>query len=90
MTDQTPIQVHASPTAPQIAAALRQVVLMLGPLMGAIGYAGWAGQADQFLQVVGPVSAVIAFIWGQLATRKAAKQQAVMAPYAPESVATFK
>lgn len=88
MTD--PIQVSATPSPVQIAAALRQFVVAAGPLAGLVGYQGLAGEASPLLQYVGPAAALIAFLWGQYATWKHAKQAALMAEQLPDAVAKLK
>lgn len=93
MSDPTttqPIVVHATPTPVQIAAALRSAVVAVGPLLGLAGYQGAVGDASPLLTYIGPASAVIAFLWGQYATWKHAKQAAAMANALPNRVASTK
>lgn len=93
MTDtpvETPIVVHATPTQPQIEAGIRQSVLVLGTVAAMAGQAKIAGQANDLLAIAGPVAALLAFVWGQLATRRHAKQAATMAQALPDRIASVK
>lgn len=86
-----PIQVHATPTAAQIAAALRQIITALGSIVGALGYAGlFESKLNLALSLIGPASAVLAIAWGQVATRADAKKAATMAAALPDTVAQLK
>jgi hypothetical protein len=89
-TPQGPIMVHASPTAPQVEAGIRQIVLAVGPLVGMIGWSGGEGLLNQVLMYAGPLAAVIAFLLGQWATRTGAKKAATMAAKLPDAVASLK
>lgn len=82
-----PIVVHATPTQPQVEAAIRQIILALGPVATLIGYQGWAGASSAILAAVGPIATVIVFLWGQYETRKNAKKAVAMADALPDSVA---
>ena len=88
----TPIQVNATPTADQIAAALRQAVAAIGAIAGTLGFNGIFTDAhlNQATSLAGPIAAVVAIIWGQLATRSKAKKLTITAAAAPNSVATVK
>lgn len=77
------ITVHATPTTPQIQAAIRQVILALSAVLTTVGANGLAGQLDGLLTYTGIVAGVIAFLWGQYATRKTAKKAAALAVAAP-------
>jgi predicted MFS family arabinose efflux permease len=85
------IIVHGTPTQPQIAAGLRQAVLVIGAIAGALGAKGaFVDGLNQFLTYVGPAAAAIAFVWGQYATWKHAKDAAKMATILPPNVAQTK
>jgi hypothetical protein len=90
MTDTapTPIVVNGSPTTVQLQAALRSAIQAGGVIAGTLGASGLAGDADKLLVFVGPVAAVIAFLWGQYATHKHATQAVNMANKLPPNVAT--
>ena len=85
-----PIVVNATPTADQIAAALRQLVLVLATAATALGAVGWAGELNALAIVAGPLAGLIVIVWGQFATRKAAQIKATLATALPDSVATTK
>ena len=85
-----PIEVNATPVPAQIEASIRQVVLMVGPLLGGIGYVGLAGKLNDALVLAGPAAAIIAFVWGQVATRQAAKKLTITARAAPNRTAIVK
>lgn len=87
-----PIVVHATPTRPQIEAALRQVILAIGPVVGLFGYAGFADShtMNTVLALIGPASAIISFVWGQWNTRKQAQKAATMAEALPDKIAQTK
>lgn len=89
--ESTAIEVHATPTAAQIAAGLRQAVTVVGTLAGALGYAKVFNEhIDVILSAVGPISAIAAILWGQFATRTAAQNLAVTAAAAPDHVAVVR
>lgn len=99
MTDTTeiPIVVHADPKQVQIEAGLRQAGLVVGTLaaaMGASKVAAGASIAVQLAPAIGSLAgfglAGLSFVWGQLATRKHAKQAATMADALPDRVARTK
>lgn len=94
MTDPatTPIQVNATPTADQIAAALRQLVAALGAIAATLGYNGIFTDArlNHWSALAGPAAAVVAVIWGQVATRAKSKKLTIAAAAAPDSVAVVK
>lgn len=91
-----PIVVPASPTAPQIAAGLRQIILALGSVIAALESMGigdkfhLSADLNNALGYVGGAAAVIALIWGQLATRSNAQKAAVMASALPDTTAVTK
>lgn len=95
MTDQ-PIIVHATPTQPQIEAALRQFIVGAGPVLTVLAATGWgeklhlANWATTAVGSVGAISTVVAFVWGQVATRANAKKSAAMATMLPNSQAQTK
>jgi hypothetical protein len=82
----TPIIANASPAPDQIAAGLRQLVLVLGSIASALGYSKLAGEFSSLLAIVGPLSVIVAFVWGQLHTRAAAQQKATLAAAAPNAI----
>lgn len=96
-TPAAPIQVSATPARAQIEAGIRQAGGAIGIILAAFGMTAWAHKigvvvalAPQFailLTILGPVIWG-AFVWvGQLATRKQAKNLAITAAAAPDSVA---
>lgn len=89
--EQIPIEVNASPTPAQIAALLRQAVTVVGSIAGALGYAQvFNDHVGAVLQVVGPLSAVLAVVWGQVSTRATAQKLTVAAAAAPDRVAVVR
>lgn len=86
MTDPTvpPIVVHATPTQPQINAAVRQVILAAGMIVGALGAkSAFVDQINGLVTFAGPVAAVVAFLWGQWETRRSAQKAAALAVSSP-------
>lgn len=81
------IKVPESPTPAQIEAGIRQAVTILGAIAGTVGAAKLAGHLNEVLLIVGPLSSIIAIVWGQLFTRSQAKKLAVVAEAAPNAVA---
>ena len=79
--------VPASPTPAQIAAGLRQAITVIGTALSAVGFSGAAGHLNDAVAYVGLASAIIAIVWGQLATRKQAQKLAITADAAPDKVA---
>lgn len=97
MTDEsTPIVVNASPNKAQVEAGLRQFIIGCGPMLTLLAATGWgqklhiADWATAALGGVGVASTVIAFVWGQFATRSTAKKAAAMAEMLPDTKATTK
>lgn len=90
MADTPPIEVHSTPTPAQIEAGFRQAVVALGAIAGTLGYAGVAGKLNVVLAVAGPISALIAFLWGQAITRSKAQEAAAMAAQLPDEIAKLK
>lgn len=86
----TPIMVNPYPTQDQIAAGIRQTILILGSVAGALGAAKVAGELNTLLVIVGPIAALISFVLGQLHTRSASKKLAITAAAAPNAVAQVK
>lgn len=97
MTD-TPIVVPATPTAPQIAAGLRQIILSLGSILATLEgmgigeklLPGVGAGLNNLLGYVGGIAFVVALVWGQLATRTNAQKAATMANALPDSKAVTK
>lgn len=95
MTD-TPIVVHATPTKPQIEAALRQIILSAGSILASLEAMGigdklhLSADLNNALGYVGGIAAVVSFVWGQLETRKNATKAATMAAALPDSLAVTK
>jgi hypothetical protein len=87
-----PIIVNATPTADQIAAALRQGIAAVGAIAGTLGVTGIFSDAhlNQATALVGPIATVLAIVWGQLETRSKAKKLTITAAAAPNSVAQVK
>ncbi|MHB8283487.1 MAG: hypothetical protein ACYDD1_02315 [Caulobacteraceae bacterium] len=82
-----PIVVHAEPTAPQLEAAIRQILLALIPVCTAFGMTKTAGYLNMALGAAGFLATAGVAIYGQLVTRRDAKQKALMAKALPNSVA---
>lgn len=92
-----PIQVPADPKQAQLAAGIRQAGAALGIIAAAFGFSGMAGKIGIVVAVAPQIAIVLAVVgsaaWGavtwigQMATRKHAKQAAVMAAVAPDEVA---
>lgn len=82
----TPIQVNATPTADQIAAGIRQAILVFGGLLGGLGYANLAGQVSGLVEIAGPLAAVVVFVWGQIVTHQKAKKMVAVAKSDPANV----
>ena len=75
MTDLPP----ATPAPPtltqaQLEAAIRQLILVIAPLLTAAGLVGAAGWLNGFLAFAGPIATLAVFLWGQWVTRQAAKK----------------
>lgn len=87
---QTPIIVNATPTQDQIQSGLRYILTALSAVAMALGFSGVAGKFTALLMAVGPMSAAVAFLWGQWSARHKAKQAATMAKALPDSVAQIK
>ena len=83
----TPIVVHATPTQPQIEAAIRQVLLALIPLATAAGMTQTAGYLNVAVASAGTLATVAVFVYGQLITRMHAREAATMAVALPNNVA---
>lgn len=81
------IVVPPSPAAGQIEAGIRQAVTVLGTILGMAGLAKLAGSLNDLLLVVGPLSSIIAIVWGQLYTRSQSEKLAIVAKAAPDTVA---
>ena len=81
-----PIAVSRTPTKAQLAAGIRQGVLVVGSVATTLGYSQILGPLDQVAQLAGPISIGLSFLLGQLATRKTAKQKIRLANAAPDSV----
>lgn len=91
-----PIVVNESPTRAQVEAGLRQFIMGCGPVLTLLASTGWgqrlhlADWATDGLGCVGVASTVIVFVWGQIATRTAAKKSAAMANMLPDTKAQTK
>lgn len=82
-----PIIVPADPARAQMAAGVRQVLLGAGAVAAALGANHVAGELSDAATYAGAIVAVAAFVWGNLATRRAAVKSAAMANALPDSVA---
>lgn len=82
------IQVNADPKQAQYGAAIRQAVLVASGVVGAFGYTHLSTEIGALSLVSGPAAGLIAFILGQLHTRRAEKQQIAMATVLPDRIAT--
>ena len=88
-----PIVVNATPGSDQRGALVRQITLILGPVAAfaaASHMTGLSNDLNLAIAIVGPVSAAVSLVWGQLVTRKASKDKAKMANALPDSVAVAK
>lgn len=83
-----PVVVNGSPSAVQIEAGIRQLIMIVGSVAAAFGAKGMAGDLNGVLAIVGPLATVVAFIWGQMATRSKAKAAITIANMLPDSKAT--
>ena len=81
-----PIIVSATPTVAMWQTGLRYAITAVAAVLAALGYTGAAGKASALLLAVGPVAALLAFLWGLWATRSNGKKMAVLAAAAPNSV----
>ena len=99
MTDLTPppIVVASNPTQVQVGAAIRQVALSAGVILGAFGASGLAAKANIVVAVAPEIAAILLIVgpalwagaaWvGQMATRKHAQDAAAMAAQLPDQIA---
>lgn len=90
MTDTPPIVANASPAPDQIAAGLRQGVLLLAAVASTLGYTKLAGEFSSILTIVGPIAAIVAFVWGQIHVRQASQDKKTLAAAVPDSVGVVK
>lgn len=94
----TPIVVPASPLVDQISAAARSVGLVVGAIGTLAGLAkahdlaGFVSyvQTSDFALAASIAVTAGTFAWGQIKTRKRAKQAAAMAKILPDSIAQTK
>lgn len=89
MIDQQPILVNSA-NQEQINAGIRQLLLCVSAVAGALGYEHVAGNASALLAASGTIAGVVAFVWGQIATRIKANRSVAMAQQLPNSVAQTK
>jgi hypothetical protein len=61
MSETAPIVANADPTQDQLAAGLRQAVLLAAAVASTLGYTQLAGRLSALLAIVGPLAAVAAF-----------------------------
>jgi hypothetical protein len=85
-----PIVVDSGPGAEQLAAGIRQAILVLASIATALGYTKAAGEISAFLLVAGPLAGFIVIVAGQWKTRDSAQKKAAMAAQLPDSVAVVK
>ena len=90
LDNSAPIETHATPTAPQIQAAIRQLALGLAPVLALVGWERADDAINEIVAASGIIATVIAFAWGQYATRKTAKKAIALTAQVPDSVAKFK
>lgn len=99
MSDSNPqpqIVVNGSPTKVQLAATLRQLIGVVGMVLGLLGLAKEAGflhlltNSDEGLQAIAGVAGLIALVWGNIRTGIEAKKSKAMADQLPDSIATTK
>ncbi len=87
MTDQTPapapVVVHGNPNVPAVHAAVRLSIVAAGAFVAALGFPELGDRIDDYVTYAGPVAAAIAFGWGIIATRKAAKKSKILAVTSP-------
>jgi hypothetical protein len=84
----------------QIGAAVRQVALSAGIILGAFGATGLAAKANIVVSVAPEIAAILLVVgpalwagaaWvGQMATRKSAQQAVAMAAQLPDTIAKTK
>ena len=86
MSETAPIVANADPTQDQLAAGLRQGVLLAAAVASTLGYTQLAGRLSALLAIVGPLAAVAAFAWGQWRTRRNAQDRATLAAAAPDCI----
>ncbi len=92
--------VVTQPTQAQTGAAIRQVALSAGVILGAFGASGLAAKANIVVAVAPDIAAILAIVgpslwaaamWlGQMATRRHAQDAAAMAAQLPDQVAKVK
>lgn len=93
MTDDSapaPIVANATPELEQVAAGVRQLLIALGAIAGALGYAHVAGDLSVALDILGPAVTIGSVIAGQIKTRQSSQNVATLAAVVPNSVAVVK
>lgn len=85
-----PIVVDGDPGAEQLAAGMRQAILVVASIATALGYTKAAGEISAFLLVAGPLAGLIVIVLGQLKTRDSSQKKAAMAAQLPDSIAVVK
>lgn len=89
-TAQAPIIVPATAGADQLAAAVRQLGLVLAGLAGMFGYSHLSSQLGQLSVLAALAVGPLSLIYGQIATRRRSNQLTTVAKAAPDSVAVVK
>lgn len=88
MTDQptAPITITADPTISQLAVALRQLLLALGPVCALMGFTHLGTLLGLMGAVCGPLATVVVIIMGQLHERHGVAKQVLLAQATPDEV----
>jgi hypothetical protein len=89
-----------SPTAPQITAGIRQAALILGSILGTLGFASLADKFGVIATLAPQIAGLVLLIapavvgaatwFGQLHTRREAQKAAALTVLVPNEVAKFK
>ncbi len=85
-----PIVVNANPAVDQIQAGLRLTIVAAGSVAGALGFVRATHTIDGLLLAVGPVAALIAYVWALVKTRTLSLKASSMAAMLPFHVAQTK
>jgi hypothetical protein len=85
-----PVEVERSVTKVQLEAAMRQILIAVGAVAGVLGHKDAVGTISASMEIVGPLAAVIAFVWGQVATRSQASKLTAVTANVSDAIAKFK
>ena len=86
MTDTPPITVTADPRMGQLAVALRQVLLGLGPICTLLGLTHLGTFFGLLAVIVGPVAAIVSIFFGQKHEVDSHAKQVALAAATPDQV----